>query len=217
MSSKQYFEQVAGRWDQMRLSFFSDNVREAALAAAGVQAGKVAADVGAGSGFITEGLLQNGLSVIAVDQSEAMLEITRDKFSAFDAVDYRLGEASALPIADEAVDYAFANMYLHHVGSPPDAIKEMARVLKPGGRLVITDLDEHSFEFMRAEQHDQWLGFKREDITHWFAEAGLRNTTVECVGEDCCAESSSGCESASISIFIALGEKQAGSPATAIS
>ena len=54
MNSKKYFEQVAQQWDAMRQSFFSENVREVAYATANVQAGKVAADIGAGTGFITQ-------------------------------------------------------------------------------------------------------------------------------------------------------------------
>lgn len=207
MTSKQYFDQVAQQWDTMRQSFFSEAVREKAYAVAGVQAGQTAADIGAGTGFLTEGLLRRGLRVVAVDQSVAMLEEMQRKFASFAGIDYRLGEAENLPLPDGAVDYVFANMYLHHVASPLQAVEEMARLLKPGGKLVITDLDEHSFEFLRTEQHDRWLGFQREDVRRWFTEAGLKNVAVDCVGENCCAQSSCGCQSASVSIFVASGEK----------
>jgi ubiquinone/menaquinone biosynthesis C-methylase UbiE len=60
LSSKQYFEQVATQWDEMRQNFFSENVREVALAVANIQAGAVAADLGAGTGFISEGLVKKG-------------------------------------------------------------------------------------------------------------------------------------------------------------
>jgi ubiquinone/menaquinone biosynthesis C-methylase UbiE len=163
MDSKEYFDQVAGQWDKLREGFFSEAVWEKALAVAGVQPGKLAADIGAGTGFITDGLIQQGLRVIAVNQSEAMLARMRKKFADFEGIDYLLGEAEDLPIAGETVDYVFANMCLHHIETPPRAIKEMARILKPDRKLVITDLDEHSFEFLRAEHHDRWLGFKRED------------------------------------------------------
>lgn len=207
MSSKPYFDDVANQWDNMRTNFFSEAVRKKALATAGVQEGQVAADIGAGTGFITEALVQKGVSVIAVDQSEAMLNAMKKKFSGVQGIDYRLGEAVDLPIPSENVDYAFANMYLHHVEIPLEAIKEMTRVLKPGGKLVLTDLDEHEYEFLRTEQYDRWMGFKREDVQKWMTEAGLKGVVVDCADEDCCAQSNCGCEDASISIFIASGQK----------
>lgn len=207
MTSKDYFDQVAHQWDSMRQTFFSDRVREKAYAVAGAQEGNVAADIGAGTGFITEGLIQRGLRVIAVDQSEAMLATMRERFAGVEGIDYRVGEANTLPIPNQSVAYVFANMYLHHVEEPLQAIQEMVRTLRPGGRLVITDLDEHQFEFLKTEQHDRWMGFKRENVERWFLDAGLKNVTVDCVGEDCCAQSACGTEYASVSIFVACGEK----------
>jgi ubiquinone/menaquinone biosynthesis C-methylase UbiE len=208
MSSKVYFDQVAQQWDQMQQSFFSEAVRDKALTVARVQAGQTAADIGAGSGFITAGLLGRGLRVIAVDQSGEMLVEMGKKFDQAAGIEYRQGEAEALPLVDEEVDYAFANMYLHHVESPPEAIKEMVRTLKPGGKLVITDLDEHAFEFLRAEQYDRWLGFKREEVKDWFTAAGLKQVAVVDSEEKCCGASCCGGEKAAITIFVASGEKQ---------
>ena len=172
-----------------------------------MRAGDIAADIGCGSGFITEGLIRAGLHVIAVDQSEAMLAEMKRKFADIADIDYRYGEADQLPISDGSVDYAFANMYLHHVERPPIAIKEMARIFKPGGGLVITDLDNHTFEFLRDEHHDRWLGFDRQHIRQWFTEAGLRRVTIDCVGEHCCAQSNNESQSVSINIFVASGGK----------
>ena len=209
MSSKEFFDRVARDWDEMREGYYSDDVRVGALAAAGVERGKTAADVGAGTGFISQGLIQEGLRVIAVDQSEAILNEMKRKFGDIDAIDYRVGNAQDLPIPDQAVDYTFANMCLHHVESPPDAIREMARILRPGGRLVITDADEHDFEFLREEHHDRWLGFKRSDIRDWFLAADLSDVCVDGIGT-CCEVQSTCCDDfARIGIFVASGEKRA--------
>lgn len=207
MSSKTYFDDVASQWDQMRESFFPEATRERAFTVARVQPGKLAADIGAGTGFVSEGLIHQGVRVIAVDQSEAMLAEMRRKFSNVKSIECRMGESENLPIADDTVDYVFANMYLHHVESPSAAIREMARILKLGGKLVITDLDEHHFEFLRAEHHDRWMGFKREDVRQWFVEAGLKNVVVDDSNTDCCGESCDGGQQARISIFVASGDK----------
>jgi ubiquinone/menaquinone biosynthesis C-methylase UbiE len=207
VSSKAYFDDVATQWDRMRQSFFPEATREKAFAVAGVQSGKLAADIGAGTGFVSEGLLQRGLRVIAVDQSKAMLAEMRKKYSGIADIEYREGESEKLPIPDNTVDYVFANMYLHHVESPSKAIQEMARILGPGGVLVITDLDEHHFEFLRTEQHDRWLGFKRGDVRQWFEEAGLKEVIVDCADTNCCSDSIGGSESANVSIFVASGTK----------
>ncbi len=205
MNSKDYFDHVAQDWDEMRENFFSDEVREEAISTAAVQKGKIAADIGAGTGFISEGLIQEGLQVIAIDQSEAILKEMKRKFADIETIDYRIGQAQNLPISDAMIDYAFANMYLHHVESPPKAIEEMVRILKPAGKLVITDLDEHEFDFLREEHHDRWMGFKRADIAEWFQSAGLREIRIDSIGTCCEAQSSCGGEFASIGIFIASG------------
>lgn len=207
MSSRKYFDEVAPQWDKMRESFFSEAVREKAFTVADIQPGELAADIGAGTGFITEGLIQKSLKVIAVDQSDAMLSELKRKFQDIGKIDFRRGDVENLPIEDEIVDHVFANMFLHHVERPPVAIKELVRIIKPGGMLVITDLDEHNFEFLRTEQYDRWMGFERKDVKRWFIEAGLKEVMVDCVGESCCSLSCSGDEYASISIFVASGEK----------
>lgn len=207
MSSKAYFERVADQWDAMRRQFFSDELRKQAVEAAGAVAGSVAADVGAGTGFVTEELLMRGAAVVAVDQSRSMLDEIDKKWGSTGRVRTVIGTEDDLRLADEAVQTAFANMYLHHVEDPARAIREMARIVRPGGRVVITDLDEHSYEFLRSEQHDRWLGFKREDVRRWFEESGLTDVHVDQTQQSCHSDSQTGDVKASVSIFLAVGTK----------
>src|SRR2546426_8175095 len=158
-----YFDEIATEWEKLRESFFSDRVREKAILAASLRTGGVAADIGAGTGFITEGLVRRGVKVIAADKSEKMLDGLRRRIPV-SGVERRVGSAERIPIEDEAVDYVFANMLLHHVEEPSRAIREMARVLRPGGVRVVTDLDSHEFEFLRTERHDRWKGFERVNV-----------------------------------------------------
>jgi ubiquinone/menaquinone biosynthesis C-methylase UbiE len=205
MDSREYFDEVSGRWDSIRSLFFSDNVREKVVSRARIEYGKIAVDLGAGTGFITEGLIASGIKIIAVDQSRAMIDEMRRKFGNRSDIEYRLAEAGEIPVGDEEADYVFANMFLHHVEDPGKTIREMARMLRAGGMAIISDLDKHGFEFLRTEQKDRWLGFDRADIERWFAAAGFTNIVIESAGEDCCAKSDCGCEEAGVNIFIASG------------
>lgn len=205
--SKQYFDDIAAQWDEMQKSFFSDSVKDKAFAAADLEPGRQAADIGAGAGFITKGLIARGLRVIAVDQSASMLDEMRAELDSKPGIDYRVGQAENLPIADNEVDYVFANMFLHHVENPDRVVQEMVRILKPAGRLLITDMNAHSFEFLRNEQHDRWLGFVHDDLRNWFASAGLQDIVVENAEEKCSSSSVGSDEFAEIEIFLALGTK----------
>ncbi|GAB6124672.1 C-GCAxxG-C-C family (seleno)protein [Humidesulfovibrio idahonensis] len=211
MSSREYFAKVAEQWDALRSGFFPESVREKALALAGIGAGNgpglTAADLGAGAGFVTQALLGAGLAVFAVDQSPEMLAELRKRFGAAGRLTVLEGEAGRLPLPDASVDFVFANMFLHHVDDPQGAIAEMARILRPGGRLVITDLDSHSHGFLLTEHHDRWPGFARADVSAWLQRAGLADAAVDCCGENCCADACDGSDSARISIFAASARR----------
>jgi ubiquinone/menaquinone biosynthesis C-methylase UbiE len=207
MHERGYFDEIAPQWDHMRRTYFSERVRDRALSEARVQPRKLAVDVGAGTGFITEGLIGHGVEVLAIDESLPMLQVLRRKAFLTAGLHCCTGSAERLPIRTGAVDYVFANMCLHHVVHPAAAIGEMARILKKGGTLIITDLDEHVFAFLTEERTDRWMGFKRADMRAWFAEAGLKDIVLGYAGERAKVPSDSTDNCADISIFIARGTK----------
>ncbi len=205
-----YFERVADRWDELRASYFSDAVREAAIAHAYLRPEMSVADVGCGTGFLAESLAPLVEKVYALDGSAAMLEAARRNLAAFTNIIYLRADGSTLPLEDASVDAVLANMYLHHCPDPAAAIREMARILRPGGRLIITDLDRHTHEWLRAGMADEWPGFLREEVKGWLRTAGLVNVFVADTGQSCCAatQEPAGDARAGISIFVATGTRR---------
>jgi len=204
--SEEYFETVAGEWEALRSSFFPDALRGLICDRAAVGAGALAVDVGAGSGFLSVELLARGARVIAVDRSPAMLAELERRLggrAGAERLEVRVGSDRALPLADGEADAVVANMFLHHVESPPLALLEMARVLRPGGRLALGDLDRHEHEFLLTEQHDRWPGFEREEVGAWLRAAGFERISVGDARATCCSDSACGSEHADISIFVA--------------
>ena len=206
--SASYFEKVAPQWDELRSDYFTEAVREAAIAKAYLHPEMIAADIGAGTGFIAAGLAPLVKQVYVLDGSSAMLDIARQKLSASENLVFQEADGLSLPLSDSSVDAAFANMYLHHCPVPLDAIREMVRILRPGGRLVITDMDTHTKEQLKNEMSDLWMGFERSQIRAWFEEAGLVNVIVDSTGQSCQASSQTNKEHRlTTSVFVATGTK----------
>jgi ubiquinone/menaquinone biosynthesis C-methylase UbiE len=204
--SAPYFAQVANQWDTLRSGYFTEGVRGIALAKAYLHPNMTVADVGAGTGFVAAGLAPLVKRVHVLDGSPEMLAVARQNLAAFANVNFHLAESLTLPLETGHLDAVFANMYLHHCPAPQAAIREMARLLRPGGRLIITDLDTHTREWMKAEMSDVWLGFDRAQLRQWFTEAGLVNVIVDGTDQNCEAECAE--DEATIGIFVAVGAKR---------
>ncbi len=204
---KSYFKRVAPQWDSLRRSYFTEEVREAAIGRANLTPDSVVADVGTGTGFMLAGLAPLVRRAIGFDNSPEMLGVAAKNLGGAANVELRVAEGDSLPLPEGSLDAVFANMYLHHAPDPAAAVAELARVLKPGGRLVITDLDSHDQAWMSAEMADLWTGFERPQIEAFFRAAGLADVRVECTGSSCCGASAGG-EAANISIFVASGTKE---------
>lgn len=207
--SADYFGKVAGEWDKLRTGYFTEAVREEAIQKAYLHPDMTVADVGAGTGFIAVGLAPLVKHVHVMDGSPEMIEVAKKNLAGFQNIEFHVADGLALPVKEASLDAVFANMYLHHCPDPLAAIKEMVSTLRPGGRLVITDMDTHTYEWLKTEMADVWLGFDRQDIRDWFEMAGLVNVTVDCTGQSCQSECKSDADvHANISIFVAAGTKK---------
>jgi ArsR family transcriptional regulator len=178
--ARRFFDSVGPEWDALRKVFNDDALRARAIARL-VQPGLAVADIGTGTGILAIELARLGLRVIAVDHSARMLEAARAKLDQAGPVEVELrrGEAAALPLADGEVDAAFAHMVLHYLPSPAEALREMARVVRPGGIVVAVDFVAHEHEWMRQELGVTWLGFDLGEVGTWFGEAGLGSVRIE--------------------------------------
>jgi arsenite methyltransferase len=213
-ASSEYFDRVAGSWDQISAGYFGKAVRDVAIAKAYLRPEMAVADIGSGTGFVTAGLAPLVKRVCVVDGSAAMLEVAKKNLSAFGNIEFHEADGTSLPFPEESLDAVFSNMYLHHTTDPLAAIREMVRVLRPGGRLVITDMDQHAYGWLKDEMADVWQGFDRGQVRAWFQEVGLVNVLVDHTGQSCCAESSNPImvdeqgREAKISIFVATGTRR---------
>ncbi|MGA0334059.1 MAG: ArsR/SmtB family transcription factor [Kiritimatiellia bacterium] len=173
--NRDFFDDLAGRYGSLTEPGGGWSAVASALAMG--FSGLRVADVGAGEGALTLLLARFCEQVIAVDLSPRMLMTLRDTADSTglgDRVVTREGELERLPIEDAEMDAVFLSQSLHHAAQPALAVREAARVLKPGGRLLILDLVAHEQEWVREQYADLWLGFEPGQLEHYFTETGLR-------------------------------------------
>jgi ArsR family transcriptional regulator len=161
----------------------------------------VIADLGAGEGTLTLMLAQRAERVIAVDNSEKMVEygtgVAREH--GVSNVEYRLGDLEELPLQDEEVDMTLLHQSLHHSMHPARTIGEAWRILKPGGRIVVMDLLKHSLEQAREMYADVWLGFSQVELLDLLRQAGFVNIDLAVVHRES--------EAPHFETILAMGEK----------
>jgi ubiquinone/menaquinone biosynthesis C-methylase UbiE len=170
--SRQFFDRSAGEWDEVRHNLFGDRVELAALLAF-IDDRWVVGDLGCGTGRATELIAAGVERVIAVDGSESMLGEAARRLEGVDNVDLRAGDLEDLPIGDGELDAALMVLVLHHLDDPSKALAEVARTLRPGGRLVILDMVPHDRLQYQQEMGHAWLGFSETDATSRLQSAGF--------------------------------------------
>ncbi len=144
------------------------------------------ADLGAGEGAFALMLAQRATRVIAVDSSARMIEVGRDQAQRHGVknIDYRLGDIEEIPIGSAEVDLVFFSQSLHHALHPERALAEAARILVPGGRVVILDLVKHRFEEAREIYSDEWLGFGEAELETMIQNAGFTQIEAAVVDKE---------------------------------
>ncbi|MDR2076028.1 MAG: metalloregulator ArsR/SmtB family transcription factor [Desulfovibrio sp.] len=177
--TRQFFNSIAEDWDKLSREVLGSFDLAGAVTGR-MPSCRVAADLGCGTGNVLAAMLDKAMTLIGVDGSPRMLELARRRFAnAGERVSLRIGDLTHLPLRDAEADFAAMNMVLHHVSSPLEVLREIQRILAPGGRLVLTDFQRHSDERMRADYGDRWLGFDAGTLHAHLAKAGFRVASSE--------------------------------------
>ncbi len=176
-ASRDYFARAADKFQAQQdliagLPQYRDSVL-ALLDALAFAPSATALEVGPGDGGFLPELARRFTQVTALDNSEAMLELARQRCEQeqLDNVELKLADALEDDVA--AADCVVVNMVLHHFAAPAEALKQLARLVKAGGSLLITELCSHDQSWAKEACGDLWLGFEQDELARWANAAGL--------------------------------------------
>lgn len=175
-AAARYFAEIAAEWDRVRsLHVPEEEVEAAILDLVGDVPLQAVLDLGTGTGRMLQLLSPHANRVVGVDLSPAMLSIARAEVERANLrnVQLRQGDVYALPVERDSYDLVLVHQVLHYLDDPQRALREAARALRPGGRLVVVDFAPHDLEFLRERHAHRRLGFSRDEINEMFADIGL--------------------------------------------
>lgn len=144
------------------------------------------ADLGAGEGLVSQLLAHRARQVWCIDNSPRMVEVGTGlaRKNGLANLTYKLGDIENVPLPDKSVDLAILSQALHHAQHPQVAVDEAFRILKPGGQILILDLNEHTFEKARELYADVWLGFKESALHTFLKKSGFIKVEVAAVARE---------------------------------
>lgn len=163
VDSHTFFGRMHSSWDALRTELFGESFILPALLGL-LPDGPVVAELGCGTGPNLVALSPVCARVIGIDREERMLSAARERVGSFSNVELRQGGIEDLPLHDAEIDAALCVLVLHHVPDLHRAFAEMARVLRPGGRIAITDMREHTRTAYRDTMGHAHLGFSEQDL-----------------------------------------------------
>lgn len=199
--SREFFAGAAGRWDHVRDELFGRRSLLLGLLAL-LDPEMTVADLGCGTGAVAEALAPVVGRVVAVDGSPVMLDAARERLEPFGNVEIHRGELETLPLENEGADAATLILVLHHLPDPAKAIGEVARILRPGGKVLIVDMLPHDRADYQQQMGHVWMGFDERRIRAYLSAAGLGQTRYKALPADPSAKGPA--------LFVATAAKPAG-------
>lgn len=181
--SQEFFATAAAGWDQLRSDLFGETFYLWAVLGL-IDPSLTVGDLGCGTGQLTATVAPHVHRVIAVDASTVMLDAARRRIGELSNVDIRQGDLEALPIQAGDLDAAMLSLVLHYSPDPARALAEVARVLQPGGRVLIVDMLPHDREEYQQQMGHVWLGFSDKQIARFLTGAGFGNVRLRALPVD---------------------------------
>ena len=175
-NAEAYFESVADEWDSIRtLHFQNEAIEDALLTAAGPGPFDRIVDLGTGTGRMLALFSPRTREAEGLDLSHKMLTVARANLARAGITNakVRQGDVSATPFDQDSADLVIIHQVLHYVEDTAAVLAEAARILRPGGRLLIVDFAPHDLDFLRREHGHHRLGIRNEDLHDWAHKAGL--------------------------------------------
>ncbi|MGE0141427.1 MAG: ArsR/SmtB family transcription factor [Ilumatobacteraceae bacterium] len=183
-AAQEYFARIASRWDEERsLHAPDETVEEAILDVIGNGPLGAVLDVGTGTGRILQVVGPRASRAVGLDNSHSMLAVARANLERAEirGIELRQGDVYSPPFAAASFDLVVIHQVLHFLDDPARATREAARLLKPGGKLVIVDFAPHSLEFLRTDHAHLRLGFRADTVAGWLEHASLEVATIRTI------------------------------------
>ncbi|ACA18707.1 transcriptional regulator, ArsR family [Methylobacterium sp. 4-46] len=180
-AAQSFFARLAPQWDKVRSLHVPEATVEAAvLDVLGPRPIGSLLDLGTGTGRMLALLAPRATRATGLDANHAMLSVARANLErqGLARVDLRQGDIHAPPFSRGSFDLVLIHQVLHYLDDPARALREAARLVAPGGRLLVVDFAPHDLEFLRETQAHRRLGFAAEQVAHWLTEASLDDVTL---------------------------------------
>jgi ubiquinone/menaquinone biosynthesis C-methylase UbiE/DNA-binding transcriptional ArsR family regulator len=175
-AAARYFSDNAARWEQLRsLHVREEDVEQAMVRLAGTAPIRLHVDLGTGTGAVLRRFAHLAQNSVGIDSSREMLAIARLNLekAGLRNVQVRQAEIYALPFPDAYADFVTIHQVLHFLEDPARALAEAARILEPGGRMLIVDFAPHGLDELRTDHAHRRLGIAAEHMAQWLSRAGL--------------------------------------------